>query len=712
MRSPVPVTQLFFARLQAAFITLGILLSWVCASASNDSIPSLPHLILHEESFLSRMENLAEESENEYDYSGLLEELALMINNPINLNTATDSDLRRLLVLSDIQINNLLNHISRFGKLISIYELQSIDGFDQETIRLILPFVRVSGDDGRRHFSLYNMRRDGQSQFLLRVQQLMEQQSGYSYADPQELADNPNSRYSGSPLRIYSRYRFTYYQNVSLGLTAEKDPGEEFFKGSQPNGFDFYSGHLFLRDFGKLQALAVGDYQVQFGQGLTLWSGISFGKSSSTLNVKNNGGGLRPYTSSDENNFMRGIGSTVGFGNFKLTAFWSSKNHDANVLELDTNNGKALSITSLQQTGLHRTPRELGNKHSVKQSIYGGNLSFNLRSFSAGFTAYRMELGADFRRNLTFYNQFDFNERSGSAFGVDFNYILRNINFFGESAISQNGGYAVLNGAIISLDPRVSISLAHRIYSRDYQSLYSAAFGENTRVANENGLFVGIELRPWHAWRLSAYADHFSFQWMKYRTYSPSSGFDYLAQINFNPSRELEVYARYRARNKPLNSPEAFPIPLPNDAIRKNFRLHMSYGISPSITIRNRLEMVDYKAGKQHEKGFLIYYDILYRNLGSPLSITIRYALFGTDGFDSRIYAYENDVLYAYSFPFYYDKGSRAYILVRYRITRSIDINARLSQTFYTNRDSSGSGLDEIQGNTRTELKAQLRVRF
>ncbi|MEZ4759397.1 MAG: hypothetical protein R2810_06365 [Flavobacteriales bacterium] len=55
-----------------------------------------------------------------------------------------------------------------------------------------------------------------------------------------------NSRlYLGPSYKLYTRYRFRYRQNISFGITAEKDEGEEFFTGAQPDGFDFYSAHLF-----------------------------------------------------------------------------------------------------------------------------------------------------------------------------------------------------------------------------------------------------------------------------------------------------------------------------------------------------------------------------------------------------------------------------------------------------------------------------------
>ncbi|MFO7999222.1 MAG: helix-hairpin-helix domain-containing protein [Bacteroidales bacterium] len=697
------------------FVSLGVFLllpSGLNAQLPSDTISRGRETGISEEAFHQRIESLIEASEEELDYSELLEELQRLAMSPINLNTARADDLRRLFFLNDIQINSLLNHISMFGNLISIYELQSVEGFDLETIALIQPYVTVSEDTRKRHFSLQDMLREGNSQYFLRYQQLLEEQRGFSPIEPEELEANPNARYLGSPYRLYSRYRFTYYNNVSLGITAEKDPGEEFFKGTQARGFDYYSGHIHLRDFGTLRALSLGDFQVQFGQGLTLWSGLAFGKSSDAVGVKKNGLGLRQYTSVDENNFMRGAGATVGIGDLEFTAFYSSKHRDANVLLTDTIEQDALIITSLQQTGLHRTPRELEGKNAVRETIYGGNLAFRKNNLSVGLTAYRMELGAEYERRLSFYNQFDFSGRQNSNIGLDYNYIVKNFHFFGEGAMSQNGGYALLNGLMISLDPRLSLALVHRKFSKDYQSLFAVAFSENTRVVNENGLYLGLNAQLSREWRISAYADHFSFPWMKFRTYMPSRGYEYLVQVNYQPSRGVEMYARYRIKNKPLNTRDPGMIRDLEDVRRENYRFHFAYDISPSFSLRNRVELVRFQFGDRRENGYMVYQDVIFRHFSSPLALTLRYALFDTDGFDSRIYAYENDVLYAFSFPFYSDQGSRIYLLARYRLNRNIDLYARLSQSFYTNRHEIGSGYDMIQGNRRTEIKAQVRIRF
>jgi hypothetical protein len=75
-------------------------------------------------------------------------------------------------------------------------------------------------------------------------------------------------------------------------------------------GPDFKSGSLFIREAKVLKQLAIGDYQVQFGQGLTCWNSMAFGKSSFSVQVKRNAQNLRPYSSVNENSFFRGAGAT------------------------------------------------------------------------------------------------------------------------------------------------------------------------------------------------------------------------------------------------------------------------------------------------------------------------------------------------------------------------------------------------------------------
>jgi hypothetical protein len=135
--------------------------------------------------------------------------------------------------------------------------------------------------------------------------------------------------------------------------------------------------------------------------------------------------------------------------------------------------------------------------------------------------------------------------------------------------------------------------------------------------------------------------------------------------------------------------------------------------VSPVVSLRNRAEMVWYDTkGNNSEKGFLTYFDFVYKPLMKPFSGVLRLQYFETDGYDSRLYAYENDVLYSYSIPAFFDKGYRYYVTVNYNVTKNISFWIRFAQAIYRDKTSIGSGLDEIAGNRKTEIKLQGRYLF
>lgn len=662
-----------------------------------------------------RIEIIAEINEDaDIDYTTLFDELSYFYEHPIELNNTDLEELQQLYLLSDFQINALLDHIEKNGKLITIYELQSIDGFDVSTIQNIMPFVKVNRDFNAPSITFKDMMKEGNHELFLRFTRILEDQEGYAPIEDSVLAESPNRRYLGDPNKLYARYRFKFRQNVSWGFTAEKDQGEEFFTGSQQNGFDFYSAHLFLRDFGKLKSVALGDYHVQFGQGLTFWSGLAFGKSADVMGIKRNPLGLRPYASVDENLFMRGAATTIALGKWEFTAFYSNKNIDANISDADTLDNNQLVVTSFQNSGFHSTPGELFDKDAIEETYYGGNISYKTRRLSVGITAAHGTYGGNVERGLSFYNQFEYNGADNTVMGLDYSYLKGNFNFFGEFSRSSNGGMAYMNGVLISLDPKIAVSILHRNYGRDYQSVHSNALAESSRPVNEKGLLMGVTAKPHKHLTFSTYFDRFEFPWMRFQADAPSHGYEYLAQVNYKPSKKMEMYFRVRKRIRPRNTPLDIPdIDFVATRDQVSYRYNISYKLSDAISFRNRVEYTEFKlTGQGVEKGFLIYQDINYKPLSSPWSINFRYALFEMESYDARIYAYESDVLYAFSIPAYYNRGTRMYLTLRYKIRRGIDLWLRYAQWFYNDRDVIGSGLTEINGNTRSEVKAQLRFRF
>ena len=495
-----------------------------------------------------RVELIAENSEEEdIDLTTLFDELYFFISHPINLNHTTTEQLQSLRLLSDLQIFNLLEHISANGKLLTIYELQAIKGINLEIIRNILPFVKVSADFDAPKITLKNLIENGKHEIFLRGIRMIEDQQGYSAISDSELVANPNSRYLGDQNKLYIRYRFKLGTNISVGFTGEKDAGE-----SLDNGLDFNSAHLYLAEFGKLKQLAIGDYQIQFGQGLTFWSGRAGRKTADVLAIKRNPIGIKPYTSVDENRFLRGVATSVDINKFNITGFYSIKNIDANISG-DTLSDDQATITSFQTSGLHRTPSELLDRKAIGEIIYGGQIAYTTRRLNVGLIAVQSLWDADVNRNLKIYNQFEFNDNNNLNLGAHYNYLYKNFNLFGEVSRSSSGGIAYASGALISLDPNFMLSLIHRNYDRNYHSMYNNGFTESTKSSNEQGTYIGFEAKPLKHFTISAYFDAFKYPWIKSTTsYPNTSGIDIVSQIKYKPSKQLEMYVRYKTETSPI----------------------------------------------------------------------------------------------------------------------------------------------------------------
>ncbi|MBK9274300.1 MAG: hypothetical protein IPM49_07150 [Flavobacteriales bacterium] len=684
--------------------------------------------------------------DSDLDLTNLFDVLTDRYRDPIDLNHTDAEELNSLALLTDVQIGALFAHIRKNGKLLSLYEVQTIDAWDARTMALVRPFITVREDPLRSRAGLKEILRNGEHEVMLRTIVNVEARRGgqdrpglfggrYTDPDGDELPDAGNEAvrdslrresrlYLGDPYKLYARYRFRYRNNISLGITAEKDEGEEFFRGTQQQGFDFYSAHLFLRHFGRLKALAVGDYQAQFGLGLTYWTGLAFAsKSSFSLNVKRNAAGLAPYTSVNENLFNRGVAATVELHrDLDLTVFYSRKDLDANVQqEVDTSDvdDAQVSFSSFQEDGYHRTFNELVKKDAILEQAYGGHLRYRRRTFSWGLTGAHVGYDVPLTRTLRPYNRFEFNGQENTTVGSDFSWLFRNASFFGEVAASLpqadgNTGWALNLGTLVALDRRVTLALLYRDYQRDFHGLYSVGFAEGGNPWNERGLYTGLEIRPDRRWTINAYFDQYRFPWLRYQVNAPSDGHDVLAQVTWRPSKQVEVYLRGRHEQKGYNS-EA-PVDGIDPLVRRRqtqWRVNATYKVTPSVSLRTRVELVDVQRGDSPvEHGFLVYQDLVHRPLRSWWELSLRFALFDTDGYDARLYAYENDLIGVFSIPPYYGRGMRWYAMLRLTPLRRVDVWLRYGAFIFQDTDRISSGLQEIAGSTRSDVKVQVRVRF
>jgi len=644
-----------------------------------------------------QLENLTDAEQAETEDDSYLQQLEQFRKNPVNLNVADINELRELRILTDLQIVNLISYRRLLGKFINIYELQAIPAWDINTLRKLLPFITIVSPVSLKE-DLGLRFKDGNQSLLFRFSQVLEKQKGFDKS-------TTGTKYLGGPQRIFFRYRYTYKNLLQCGLIGDKDAGEQFLKGSQKKGFDFYSFHLFARKIGIIQSLALGDFTVSMGQGLIQWQSLAFKKSVDIMGIKRQSAILRPYNSAGEFNFNRGVGITIKKENIEATVFASVRQLSANFVDY---------ISSFQMSGYHRTDAEIADKNSLRQTSFGGNIKYMGNRWHIGINGIYYNFSIPVQKRDEPYNLFAMSGKNWQNLSIDYSYTYKNLHFFGEAAADKNFDKAFLNGILISVDSRIDISVVQRVISKNYQAVNGNAFTENTYPTNENGIYAGISIRPAASWRLDAYSDMYRFPWLKYQVDAPSYGRDFLAQLTYTPNKYIEIYTRFRNESKQVNqadnlTPTNYLVQLP----KQNWRLQTSYKMNPIISMRNRVEMTWYnKKDENSETGFLTFIDFIYKPMMKPFSGFLRLQYFETDSYNSRLYAYENDVLYSYSIPVFYDKGYRYYMTLNYDLTKKLSFWLRWAQTIYMDKTTIGSGLDEIDGNRKTEIKLQVRHLF
>jgi hypothetical protein len=141
---------------------------------------------------------------------------------------------------------------------------------------------------------------------------------------------------------------------------------------------------------------------------------------------------------------------------------------------------------------------------------------------------------------------------------------------------------------------------------------------------------------------------------------------------------------------------------------KKSLRTEFDYKIDNRFTLRSRVELLVFDGKNEfRQNGYLAFAQVNYKPPLKSFSANMRLAYFETDDYDSRIYAFENDVLYGYSIPVFFDKGYRYYLNTHCKISRELSFWIRFSQTVYSDKTTIGSGLDAIKGNKKSEIKLQ-----
>ena len=652
-------------------------------------------------------ERLAEDltlpdDDDDASHEDLLEDYLFYLENPLNINSEEVIHLEEIGLLSVFQTEALQQYRRQFGDLLFIDELLTMEEFNEAVVAVIGPLIYFGKSEKtmeQERPGLGRMITQGRHQVTL------------NYA---QKTHDTTTKYLGDPLKLQVKYAFHYKQRLRFGFALEKDAGEPW--QHQFPCFDFYGFHIYASDIQltgnaqrgtkglEIKDLALGDYLLSFGQGLTLWSGMSFGKTSGGSSPMKRAAGVRPKASASEGNFFRGAATTFRYRDWYATAFYSFRYIDATIVESDTLDDElddAELVSALQETGYHRTLKELEKRHAVRQQVFGGHLCYAGPQLEVGFTAYHLRLNKMLQLKPSKYNQFYFQGDRLTDLGLDFRWFWDKTVIFGELSRSDNGAFAGLVGMTMKPRGYINFSLLYRNYDKRYQNLLSSAFGESSRGQGEEGVYLGLQCAPAPGWDLLAYADFFRLTWLSSQVYNPSWGQEYSLKINHQISRNASMQFRFKSKTKMKNSTDDHVFShYPIFYTKRALQFQLTYSLFGSLHLSNKAAYSHYfnKDGID-SRGYLICQDVAYKPDGKPYSLTFRYALFSSDDYNSRITMYENDVLGAFSIPSLYGKGSRLYLLGKLKLFNALSLYARIGCSF-------------LSEETKTDVKAEVIWKF
>ncbi len=640
------------------------------------------------------IEEMVMETEDEYLAEEYTEQLFYLYENPIDVNQATPEQWKEFFFLSQPQIQEIIEFVAS-RPLLTLYELQLIPGLDKRTAYFLSPFITVTELQEKSQFKprLRNS-------LLMRIDGTFETKKGY-------MPDSTSDRYLGLPHRHLVKFRSVQKARFSTGFVIENDAGEKYqWKPEELRyGADFISAHVALENRGLFNMLLLGDYQLNVGQGLTLTHGFSMGKSADAVNIRKVHRGLKPYTGSHEYNYFRGFAASISWNNFTILPFFSWKFLDGRI---NTGPDNRKYISSIIQSGMHRTPKESVDRLNMAETIAGTDMLFqsNDKRLEAGFTIMKTRYQYPYQPNPNIYNQFTFFGQELLNSGLRLNYTFKNIYLFSELSSSDFSGYAGLAGFQMSVAPETNMAFVYRNYGKSYYANYSQPFSESSNQ-NEEGFYWGINMNLSKKWKLNLYYDLFRYPWLRYQLYtSASPGNEWMSKIFFTPNKSSQFYLQYKIETKEKNAESSGHTYQTARFSRHQYVFNIDINPAQFLNMKFRVQGAAY----QQDNGLLISQDLNF--IFTKWKIFNRFAIFDASEYDVRLYTYERDVLYGFSIPAFYGNGIRYYSTIEYKAHKNLTCWLRVARSKYYDKEEIGTGLEEIKGNTKTDWKIQVRYLF
>ncbi len=629
------------AKVKAQILFL-ILLPIELLIAQTDSLKSVESII----------NNFINSATLEKENSEIYDLIEYYLENPIDLNSASKSDLMKLPFANIEDVNLITKYRNSNGEIFSYTELKRIKNISVnfiELLQLITYLHKNKNNIAESAFANYNFK------IRSRINYDLQNKEGYN-----------SGYYEGSPLKIYNRLKLNANSKVLVGALVEKDAGDKSY-------FDFYSYYFQVNNLISNLSVLAGYYTMEFGQGLAMWSPYAFSKSSDATNsIIKRARGISPYSSAGEFAYLNGLAIKYTAKYFSITSFYSFEDDDYFNSNKNTY-GVALSVTPVENINI------------------------------SGFYYQRAEEPNPILSTIP-------KEEVNKYFSFSYDANYNNLFVTGEFSIYRSF-IASINTIQLSIYNNFILAASMRNYSNNYQSYYARGFGESNRTSNEFGVYFGIKWKTQFG-IINFYLDQFKFPNEGTTIPLPSNGNEISISYSFNPISNGNIFLRYFNEQKDVLE---FIETENKIIIRKTdkFRCEFSFQLNRSLRLKSRIEVIYLSKDKTiiTENGVLLFQDFQYK-LKSKLTIYGRILFFQTDSFASRIYEFENDLIGVMTNQPLWGSGIKWYLLIRYKPFKNLNISAKYSELYKPNETFLGSGYNNIEGNLDNKLSLQIDFSF
>lgn len=364
------------------------------------------------------------DSEEELDGQEV-ERFAMLASRPLEINLSSRSRMVSSGLMSQYQVASLMDYRSRDGDVLSVSELAAVDGFGEEYANALKPFI-----------SFASKALPGQTE------------SGSKRLTHEALA---RSAVKGEAFNYGAKYRMNYGGTFEFSSAART-------KYSDKDQFPPSAWSMNMTYYGKrrLGKVIIGDFNARFGQGLTLWSGMSMSGLSTLSSFSRRPSGLSPSWSWSGIGSHRGVAADLTAGRMVFSTF--------------------VSLPGLRSWCESGKPAEISLMTGANVTRYSRNGQFSITGYCLTGP---MNMSA---------------EPQGGKLSGDFRYSWRGVDYFGELAWDFAGESpgAVL-GVVFPLGGDWKLSSAVHSYSSDFCSDYSGGMRSWTKTSDEHGVAIGLE---------------------------------------------------------------------------------------------------------------------------------------------------------------------------------------------------------------------------